>query len=82
MLGKELELDYALGLLEKAGVEYGDVRFVMRKAERISTKNGVPAISISESLGVGIRVLFNGAWGFASTNEISKRGIKRVVELA
>jgi hypothetical protein len=37
MLGHDVELDYALTLLEKAKVEYGDVRFVSRKAERITT---------------------------------------------
>jgi len=79
---EKLEMDYALKLLEKANVEYGDVRFVERKAERITTKNFMPDISISESIGVGVRVLVNGAWGFASTNDVSKKGIKKVVELA
>jgi len=82
MLGHDVELDYALTLLEKAKVEYGDVRFVSRKAERITTKNGAPVVSISSSKGVGVRTLVNGAWGFASTNDISKKGIKKVVELA
>jgi TldD protein len=32
-------------------------------------------IANSESYGVGIRVIVNGTWGFAATNEVSKEGI-------
>ncbi|MGB9636702.1 MAG: TldD/PmbA family protein [Thermoplasmata archaeon] len=82
MLEYDAEVDYALKILEKTGVEYGDVRFVARKTEDVNTKNGVPVIKISESIGVGIRVLMYGAWGFASTNDITKRGIRKAAELA
>ncbi len=36
----------------------------------------------TESFGIGIRVVANGTWGFASTNEVSADGIKKAAELA
>lgn len=68
-------------------VDYGDIRQVNRVDQQISTRNGVvEGVEERESLGVGIRVLVNGAWGFAATNEVTKQGIevsaKKAVEVA
>jgi TldD protein len=42
----------------------------------LSTKNGeVGTLAESESLGIGIRVIAQGAWGFASTDQLSRAGI-------
>ena len=43
----------------------------------ISTKNGeVGTLSESESLGIGIRVIANGSWGFASTDRLTREGVQ------
>ncbi len=36
----------------------------------------------TESYGVGIRVIANGTWGFASTNDVIAEGIKKAAERA
>jgi len=42
----------------------------------LTTKNGqVGTLSQSESIGLGIRVLANGAWGFASTDRLTREGV-------
>lgn len=42
----------------------------------LTTKNGqVGTLAESESLGIGIRVLANGAWGFASTDRMTREGV-------
>src|SRR5260370_42083696 len=42
----------------------------------LTTKNGqVGTLSQSESIGLGIRVLANGAWGFASTDRLTRDGV-------
>src|SRR5580692_11789000 len=43
----------------------------------ISTKNGeVGTLLESESLGIGIRVIASGAWGFASTDRLTREGVQ------
>ena len=71
--------DYAAWALEAVaapGVRYADVRVVEEAHRALSTKNGkLGHISDLESLGIGIRVLRNGAWGFAATDDMSREGV-------
>ncbi len=67
----------------QAGATYADVRVVRRTTENIQTKNGhVEAVSSGESAGFGVRVLADGAWGFASSRQIDAEEMERVAELA
>ncbi len=57
---------------------YADVRVVDTADRRVTTKNGRPGdVSSSESLGIGMRVLLNGSWGFAATDDLSGEGLRR-----
>ena len=59
-------------LLKQPGVEYGDVRVVHVVEENIAVKNGkIEDIRREENLGFGIRVMINGAWGFASSSNLT-----------
>ena len=61
-----------LDLLKQPGVEYGDVRVVHVVEENIAVKNGkIEDIRREENLGFGIRVMINGAWGFASSSNLT-----------
>jgi len=69
----------ALDMMASAGVEYGDVRIVHYKRQNLHTEDErVSGISDSEDLGVGVRVVLNGAWGFAGSGTVTKEGIERV----
>src|SRR3990170_4085232 len=58
------------------GSAYADVRVVDARTRNLSTKNGkVGSVSESESLGLGVRVLAEGAWGFASTDQLTREQI-------
>src|SRR5260370_36358320 len=58
------------------GAAYGDVRVMHLRQRDITTKNGqVGTLSQGESIGLGIRVLANGAWGFASTDRLTREGV-------
>ncbi|MFO1452811.1 MAG: DNA gyrase modulator [Lysobacterales bacterium] len=46
------------------------------------TVNKVQGVMNGESTGVGIRVIVNGAWGFAATNELSQAGVVRAAQQA
>ena len=67
----------ALDLALRPGVEYADVRVVESRERNLSSKNGKPGqVSASESLGMGVRVLASGCWGFAATDDLSKGGLE------
>src|ERR1700738_2968584 len=58
------------------GASYGDVRVLRQRQRDLTTKNGqVGTLAQSESIGLGIRVLANGAWGFASTDRLTREGV-------
>ncbi|KPJ54135.1 hypothetical protein AMJ39_01660 [candidate division TA06 bacterium DG_24] len=70
-------------LLAAKNVDYGDVRVVDTITQSIDVKNGnVEAISSSADLGFGVRLLMNGAWGFASSSRPEKAEAEKVVSRA
>jgi TldD protein len=72
---KELA-DAALNAAKKGGATYADVRIGRYLTQAIMAREAkIQNIANSESYGVGIRVIVNGTWGFAATNEVSKEGI-------
>jgi TldD protein len=65
------------------GAGYADTRLIRLQREDIRFKNGEPAgLEQSESRGIGLRVLVDGAWGFAATDEVTPEGIERCASLA
>jgi TldD protein len=72
-----------LDLAKLKRVEYADIRIVRRQNEEIEVKNGkVEALVHDEDFGFGIRVLFQGAWGFACSSKVSKREMEAVFRKA
>jgi TldD protein len=73
----------ALDAVSRRGVTYADVRAVDSRDRDLSIKNGkVGHVSSSESQGIGIRVLADGCWGFAATDDLTGEGIDRAAALA
>jgi TldD protein len=80
---KKMLADVSLNTARSSGASYADVRigrylnqFVITREEKIQN------IVNTESFGVGIRVIANGTWGFASTNQVNAEGIKKATEQA
>ena len=66
-----------------AGAAYADARYVGERVERVTTKNGtVEGLSSSESRGIGVRVIADGAWGFAATGKLEADAVREVAQLA
>ena len=73
----------ALDLVLQPDVTYADVRVIESRERELSTKNGRPGqVASAESLGLGIRVLAAGCWGFAATDDLTKTGIESAARLA
>jgi TldD protein len=65
-------LDTAVNL----GASYADVRSVDHRNRYLSTKNGqASGVREMESRGVGVRVVAEGAWGFAATDDLSPESL-------
>ncbi|GCC50040.1 TldD/PmbA family protein [Chryseotalea sanaruensis] len=78
VLQKKQIADAALNTAKSNGATYTDVRIGRYLNQFISTReNKVQNIVNGESYGVGIRVIANGTWGFASTNDVSPEGVKK-----
>ena len=60
-----------------AGASYADARAVFRRHQHVVTKNGqVDDLSDAESEGIGVRVLVDGAWGFAADRRLDDSGAR------
>jgi TldD protein len=67
----------ALETARVRGASFADARVMDIRQRDLSTKNGqVGNLSESESLGLGVRVMAQGCWGFASTDQLSKEGVQ------
>ena len=73
----------ALDTAVARGATYVDVRVIDIRQRFLSTKNGQSSqVRESESLGLGIRAIADGAWGFAATDEMTSAGIDRAAAQA
>ena len=67
----------AIDTAKRRGATYADARVMDIRHRDISVKNGeVGNMAESESLGIGIRVIADGAWGFAATDRLTKEGVQ------
>lgn len=80
---KKALADVALNTAKGLGATYADARIGRYLNQYIFTReNKVQNTVNTESFGIGIRVLVNGTWGFASTNDVTADGIKKASENA
>lgn len=78
--------EFALEALDAAvscGVQYADVRVIQQRTERIRTRDGaLDSAGEKHDSGFGVRVLVDGAWGFAATGALDRARIPSVVRAA
>ncbi len=79
-----MDIDGALKYAEKLNAEYVEIRVEDITRNHIELKDGVfSTFTEKRARGCGIRVLANGAWGFATLNtENFKDGIERAYKMA
>src|SRR5271166_5817023 len=78
---------WALNVATQRGACYADARIADDRSRALSTKNGkVGGALDSESFGIGVRVIADGAWGFAASDDLSRDGVEataaRAVDIA
>jgi len=68
---------WALDAASLRGATYAAARIADDRSRALSTKNGkLGSASDSESSGIGIRVLADGAWGFAASDDLSRAAVE------
>jgi TldD protein len=68
---------WALNTAAQRGASYADARIADDRHRSLSTKNGkVGGASVSESFGFGMRVIADGAWGFAASDDLSRAAVE------
>ncbi len=72
----------ALDLAKVRGAQYADIRVVENQTESLSVKNGVvETLDFTDTIGFGVRVLAEGAWGFASSRELTPEEVDKVTAM-
>jgi TldD protein len=73
----------ALNTAKTAGASYADIRVARTRTQSVSTREQqITGLVDGETFGFGIRVLAQGAWGFAASRDLTAAEIDRVAKLA
>src|SRR5256885_5048589 len=70
--------NWALNVAAQRGGSYADVRVIAQRNRALTTKNGkVGNASDTESVGMNVRVIVDGAWGFAASSELGRGAVEK-----
>jgi TldD protein len=73
----------ALDSAKRAGASYADVRIVRRRTESVYTREDhVISVGAEETYGIGVRVIVDGAWGFAASARVDGASAQSAAENA
>ncbi len=74
---------YAVLVARQQGASYADARIIRLRDQQICTEDQrVQRITDSESLGIGVRALAGGGWGFSASSDLSRESIARTAAQA
>src|SRR5262245_8357153 len=81
--GRAEAAEAAFARAASLGASYADIRINRYRRESIATRERqVQNVSRSASYGLGLRVLVNGAWGFAATNRVDPASARATADQA
>ncbi len=73
----------ALDAARSSGAQYADVRISRNRNQSISTREQrVQGLTDNETFGFGVRVLVDGAWGFAASQDLAREEVARIARQA
>jgi TldD protein len=73
----------ALATAKAGGASYADARVHKRRHERLSAREDhIVGVVSGETYGIGVRVIVEGAWGFASSSRVAVADAKTAAERA
>ena len=76
-------MQVALDVAKSSGASYADVRVAARRQQNVNTRDQiVQGVGDTDTFGLGVRTLVDGAWGFAATSVLTKDSIAQVTRAA
>ena len=76
-------VEYAINYAQSNNTDYVEARLQRNRHKIAILRNGNPEPSVDvDIMGIGIRVLVNGAYSFAATNSLNKTSIKNLIDNA
>jgi TldD protein len=76
-------MQVALDVAKSGGASYADVRVAARRQQNVATRDKIViGVGDTDTYGLGVRTLVDGAWGFAATNDLTKDAVARTTRLA
>ena len=82
-IDKNALADVALSTAKRLGVTYADIRINRYRNESIATREQqVQNVSRGQNFGFGVRVLYKGTWGFASSRSVTPADVRRITQQA
>ena len=76
-------MEVALNTAKAGGASYCDVRVSARRQQNVGTRDKIViGVGDTDTFGLGVRTLVDGAWGFAATSTLTKDSIANVTRLA
>src|SRR5262245_28676611 len=75
--------DLLSGVLSAKSGGFVELRYHKKRSRAVAVEKGrVETAQVAEHTGVGVRVLEDGTWGFASTDRIDQPSIERAIDQA
>ena len=75
--------ELALMAIKASGAEYGDMRIQESLTQAVVGEDRrIARVRDTQDRGFGVRVLYNGAWGFTASSILSLEEVPRIAELA
>ena len=74
---------HALDEARRGGAEFADARIARSRNSTINTREQqIVNVSESDTMGLGVRVLVQGTWGFGASRDLSRDGVARAAQEA
>jgi TldD protein len=76
-------VQYVIKTASSKGVQYAEARLHIDTGSAVTLTNGVPEpVQLARAKGVAVRILVDGAMGFASTNDLLRESLSQAVDVA
>ncbi|MBA3917247.1 MAG: twin-arginine translocation signal domain-containing protein [Gemmatimonadaceae bacterium] len=76
-------MEVALNTAKSGGASYADVRVAARRQQNVNTRDRiVQGVSDTDTYGLGVRTLVDGAWGFAATSKLDRDSVANATRAA
>ena len=76
-------VQHVIDVASAKGVQYAEARLHIDGGSGVTLTNGAPEpVQLAKAKGIAIRLLVDGALGFASTNDLSRESLDETVEIA